>query len=334
MPRAPLTILALAFALGACSTDLRYDFDRDGWEDAEDCAPEDPETHPDAPDPFGDDHDSDCDGVDGEDADGDGFPGNAPEGSSLWDCDDADDAVHPDAEEVPGDGIDNDCVDGDPADGDLDGYSVEDGDCDDADPQVHPGAPDVMDCLDNDCDGAVDVGWDTADGDGDGYCVGADVGAGAQCCDGSTVGDCDDDQADVFPGAEQTCDGNTDDDCDGVTAPNETDDDGDSWTECLGDCDDDEPAAHPGASAACDGIDDNNCDDQVDLAESDDAGDGFSASNQRQLIFGLGKATKIDEVTIRWPSGRDQTLQEVAIDTEVMFIEGHDEPLSIVPALR
>jgi len=64
------------------------------------------------------------------------------------------------------------------------------------------------------------------------------------------------------------------------------------------------------------------------------AGDGFSASNQRQLIFGLGKATKIDEVTIRWPSGRDQTLQEVAIDTEVMFIEGHDEPLSIVPALR
>ncbi|MBM81370.1 MAG: hypothetical protein CMJ78_12375 [Planctomycetaceae bacterium] len=33
------------------------------------------------------------------------------------------------------------------------------------------------------------------------------------------------------------------------------------------------------------------------------SGDGFSASNQRQLIFGLGKVTKLDQVIVRWPSG-------------------------------
>jgi enediyne biosynthesis protein E4 len=35
---------------------------------------------------------------------------------------------------------------------------------------------------------------------------------------------------------------------------------------------------------------------------------GFCAQNQRRLHFGLGKNAKIDKVTVRWPSGREQTL--------------------------
>jgi hypothetical protein len=37
-------------------------------------------------------------------------------------------------------------------------------------------------------------------------------------------------------------------------------------------------------------------------------GSGFCAQNQRRLHFGLGKATGIDRVEIRWPSGKTQTV--------------------------
>jgi enediyne biosynthesis protein E4 len=38
-------------------------------------------------------------------------------------------------------------------------------------------------------------------------------------------------------------------------------------------------------------------------------GSGFCAQNQRRLHFGLGKATGIERVEIRWPSGKLQTLR-------------------------
>jgi hypothetical protein len=37
-------------------------------------------------------------------------------------------------------------------------------------------------------------------------------------------------------------------------------------------------------------------------------GTGFCAQNQRRLHFGLGKATGVDKVVIRWPSGKIQTI--------------------------
>jgi hypothetical protein len=42
-------------------------------------------------------------------------------------------------------------------------------------------------------------------------------------------------------------------------------------------------------------------------------GSGFSAENQRRLHYGLGAATEVDRVDIRWPSGRRQTLDKPAI---------------------
>jgi hypothetical protein len=46
-------------------------------------------------------------------------------------------------------------------------------------------------------------------------------------------------------------------------------------------------------------------------------GNGFSSQNDRRLHYGLGAATKIDRIVIRWPSpnGETQTIVNPAIDT-------------------
>jgi hypothetical protein len=43
-------------------------------------------------------------------------------------------------------------------------------------------------------------------------------------------------------------------------------------------------------------------------------GSGFSAQNQRPLHYGLGSATGVDRVVIRWPSGHTQTIDRPGID--------------------
>jgi hypothetical protein len=55
------------------------------------------------------------------------------------------------------------------------------------------------------------------------------------------------------------------------------------------------------------------------------AGDGYQASNQRQLNFGLGKSDLIDELVVRWPSGKVQIFSDVAADAEYHLVEGRRE---------
>lgn len=52
------------------------------------------------------------------------------------------------------------------------------------------------------------------------------------------------------------------------------------------------------------------------------AGDGFQASNERKLTFGFGDREIVDELTIYWPSGFEQTLPAPELDTNVLIIEG------------
>jgi len=49
-------------------------------------------------------------------------------------------------------------------------------------------------------------------------------------------------------------------------------------------------------------------------AQEVSGGSGFSAQNQRRLHFGLGAASAVDRVVVRWPSGRQQAIDHPQID--------------------
>ncbi len=59
------------------------------------------------------------------------------------------------------------------------------------------------------------------------------------------------------------------------------------------------------------------------------AGSGYQASNQQQLIFGLGEATKIESIEIDWPSGEKQTLDSLPLDSEWTIVEGQQPVPSV-----
>ncbi|NQV90375.1 hypothetical protein HQ487_03110 [Candidatus Uhrbacteria bacterium] len=241
-----------------------------------------------------------------------------------------------------GDGIgaDEDCDDNDPTvgletlwylDGDSDGYGqtgnvtwscdqpdgyvAQGEDCDDNHASIHPGATEVCDNVDQDCDGVVDNSegnlW-YADSDGDSYGDPAwelengcelSGGDGRWVTDGT---DCDDDNADVNPGATEVCN-EIDNDCDGTVDENAvdastwyTDADNDGYGDSTvsqdacdqpsgsvaddTDCNDHDPEVSPGNEEVCDLID-NDCDDDIDeevmvtyFEDADGDGSGDPAS--------------------------------------------------------
>ena len=172
-------------------------------------------------------------------------------------------------------------------DEDGDGVIAEE-DCDDSRSWVYPGAAETCDGIDNDCDGDVDEELNRVfyiDNDGDGY---GDETNAVEACEApsgavSDATDCDDAEADIYPGATESCD-DLDNDCDGsidedVTGIFYDDADSDGYgdpdtaeTICEAgktqvenglDCDDTNEEVHPAASEICDEID-NDCDELVD----------------------------------------------------------------------
>jgi len=272
------------------------------------------------------------------DSDGDGFGSTITASSGVTnntDCDDNDADNYPSNVETC-DGQDNNCDglvdDADPnvtgqntyyADSDGDGfgnagnsistcastppsgYSVYNTDCDDTDADNYPGNVEICDGQDNNCDGLVDdadpnvTGQNTyyADSDGDGF---GDAGNSiSRCASAPPSGysvydtDCDDNDADNYPGNVETCDGQ-DNNCDGlvddadpnVTGQNTyyTDSDGDGFgsptntiqacmlpsgysTNNL-DCNDNIASINPNAMRKCDNVD-NDCDGIIDFGCQD-----------------------------------------------------------------
>ncbi|MCB9761989.1 MAG: FG-GAP repeat protein [Alphaproteobacteria bacterium] len=226
--------------------------------------------------------------TDSEDFDGDGFTPH------MGDCDDGDAAIFPGAEERC-DGVDADCdgsVDESPVDGQtwyadwdgdgygldgtewvacaqIGGYAAEGGDCDNTDAAIHPGAAEACDAVDQDCDSAVDEGFEgwRLDRDGDGF-----GDPDAPGCDVNDASDCDDADPGVSPAGVEVCDSG-DDDCDGFVDEGfegwRVDQDGDGFgdpatlgcdVEDTSDCDDADPSRYPGAAEICaDGVV-NDCD--------------------------------------------------------------------------
>ncbi|MEL6347028.1 MAG: MopE-related protein [Myxococcota bacterium] len=218
------------------------DLDGDGYL-TDDCDDSDPTIHPGARELAGDSVDSDCDGLDGVDGDGDG---QASKQSGGQDCNDDDPAIFYGADERC-DLIDNDCDGVADEPGALDGqlfYRDKDddlfgdeaqterrcsaepgwvrqaGDCDDSDASISPDAVEDCDDADNDCDDVVDgsIDW-FEDRDADGYGTGAPV--SAPVCsppDGYVRDDtdCDDTSALNNPAAEERCADGIDNDCDSL----------------------------------------------------------------------------------------------------------------------
>jgi tetratricopeptide (TPR) repeat protein len=52
------------------------------------------------------------------------------------------------------------------------------------------------------------------------------------------------------------------------------------------------------------------------------AGDGFQCSNQRTVHIGVGDATSIEQLVVKWPDGTEQAFDNVPVDREVILLEG------------
>ncbi len=249
------------------------DCDDDGYTTQQgDCNDNDATLHPGAEETCGDGIDQDCNGTDltcdtPVDFDGDGYS------VAQNDCDDNNAAINPGVLEAEFtsmhcDQIDQDCDGSDycPTSGvdlDGDGYTVAQNDCNDNNAEINPGVLEAeftsMHCdqIDQDCDGSDYCPTSGVDLDGDGYTV--------------QSGDCNDNNAAIYPGAREIQCDDIDQDCDGYDY---CDNDQDGYTTQMGDCNDNNSSIYPSApEEQCDGVD-SNCDGSDPCPDND--GDGFN----------------------------------------------------------
>ncbi len=52
------------------------------------------------------------------------------------------------------------------------------------------------------------------------------------------------------------------------------------------------------------------------------AGSGFASQNSLTLQFGLGAATTVDQLTVRWPGGQEDVYTDIAVNQKIKVVEG------------
>jgi hypothetical protein len=190
------------------------------------------------------------------------------------DCNDDNDEINPSVIEIPTNNKDDNCnelideeIDS-ASDDDVDGFSEDMGDCHDDDPNIYPGAVELINQIDDNCDGLIDNETEYYDDDGDGL--------------SEREGDCDDSNAEVHPDQEEIVN-EIDDNCNQQVDENSPsfDDDGDGYSEDDGDCDDEDPWTWPTSIEDCDTID-NDCDGVIDEGEDDEENGACSFIVERE----------------------------------------------------
>ncbi len=58
------------------------------------------------------------------------------------------------------------------------------------------------------------------------------------------------------------------------------------------------------------------------------AGDGYLSHNEAVVSFGLGNASRVDEIAIHWPSGHQQIIRDVPADRRLLVIENQQDPFT------
>jgi hypothetical protein len=65
-------------------------------------------------------------------------------------------------------------------------------------------------------------------------------------------------------------------------------------------------------------------------------GSSYLSQNDLRLHFGLGPATKIDSLEVRWPTGKTETFKETGADRIYTIVEGkgiqNSAPFNDLPA--
>ena len=325
--------------------------------DDSDCDDNDPDINPAETEIPNNGIDENCDGEALViDIDGDGF-------NSSEDCDDTDPNINPGAQELCND-LDDNCngnvdegltsttyyIDND-GDGygstissitsclQPSGYVTNRDDCNDDDPFINPEATENCNEIDDNCDGNADEGLMVKiyylDNDGDGY--GNDIFIIEDCrtpmgyVENNT--DCDDDNPDINPGADEVPGNGIDEDCDGQDQF--VDNDGDGYRSDI-DCDDSNPEINPGASEVCNDTDDN-CDGDADEGlptetyYEDNDGDGYGDESRslEDCMLPMGYAVDFGDC-----DDNDSEINPAAVETPNNGIDEDCDGMDLVDSVH
>ena len=64
------------------------------------------------------------------------------------------------------------------------------------------------------------------------------------------------------------------------------------------------------------------------------AGDGYACKNESLIAFGLGLTDQIDDVTVQWPDGIEQTFSIPQLDQRYLLVEGCEDAFAEPPTSR